>query len=125
MTNIEKVQKITDEYGQLHEEGCDLNSEDGSFDGCDCVMKALSEEVAELLTQQLTELRGKIEGMKIETTETKRIRLNLGQGNYSSLEDGADILVRKKEFENDENWREAFGYNKALSDIVIFIYSMK
>ena len=24
------IQNITDEYGQLHEEGCDLNSEDGS-----------------------------------------------------------------------------------------------
>jgi len=53
MTNIEKIQKITDEYGQLHEEGCEINDEGGSFDGCDCAMKSLSEEVAQLLTQQL------------------------------------------------------------------------
>ena len=56
---IDKVQKITDDYGQLHEEGCDLNSEDGSFDGCDCAMKSLSEEVAALLTQQRDELKEK------------------------------------------------------------------
>ena|SRR3990167_1706699 len=68
MTNfIEKVQKITDEYGQLHEEFCDLNNKDGSFDGCDCAMKFLSEEVAKLFTQQLDELKEKIEGVRVES----------------------------------------------------------
>lgn len=43
--DIEEIEKITDEYGQLHETDCDLNSEDGSFDGCTCAMKSLSNEV--------------------------------------------------------------------------------
>ena len=42
-----EIEKITDEYGQLHELNCALNDEGGSFDGCDCAMKSLVKELVE------------------------------------------------------------------------------
>lgn len=39
------LEKIAGDYGQLHEEQCDLNAEDGSVDGCDCAMSGLVSEV--------------------------------------------------------------------------------
>lgn len=47
----EEIDKITDDYGQLHEKDCDLNNEDGSFDGCTCAMKSLSNEVVSRLIE--------------------------------------------------------------------------
>lgn len=41
----DQLNGISDEYGQLHEEQCDLNSEDGSDDGCTCAMSGLVSEV--------------------------------------------------------------------------------
>jgi len=47
----EKIEEITDEYGALHEPDCDLNSENGSYDGCDCAMKGMIAEVARVFTE--------------------------------------------------------------------------
>lgn len=41
----ETIQKIYEDYGQLHEEGCELNDEGGSFDGCTCAVKTMVEEI--------------------------------------------------------------------------------
>ena len=46
----EKIQEIYEEYGQLHEEECELNDEDGSFDGCTCAVKVMVEEIVKLLS---------------------------------------------------------------------------
>lgn len=50
----ERMEEVTDEYGQLHEQGkklCELNYEGGSIDGCSCAMAGLTDEVT-LLAQQ-------------------------------------------------------------------------
>ena len=39
------IQEIYEDYGQLHEEGCELNYEGGSFDGCTCAVKSMVEEI--------------------------------------------------------------------------------
>ena len=55
MTNkqiIEELEKITDEYGQLHETNCDLNAEGGSYNGCNCAMKSLVKEIGQLFSDQ-------------------------------------------------------------------------
>lgn len=41
----DKIQKIYEDYGQLHEEGCELNDEGGSFDGCTCAVKTMVQEL--------------------------------------------------------------------------------
>jgi len=41
----DQLDSIAAEYGQLHEAQCDLNSEDGSDDGCTCAMSGLVSEV--------------------------------------------------------------------------------
>lgn len=69
-----ELEKITDEYGQLHEEKCDLNNEDGSFDGCDCAMKSLVKEVSDYfldcrfkaLDEQRKEFKKKLERIKLD-----------------------------------------------------------
>ena len=48
------MEKITDEYGQLHEENCALNDEGGSFDGCDCAMNSLVKEMANVIIEHLS-----------------------------------------------------------------------
>jgi antitoxin component HigA of HigAB toxin-antitoxin module len=53
------ITKITDEYGQLHEEECELNSEDGSYDGCTCAMKELGKDLTNLLESKRREWVGK------------------------------------------------------------------
>ena len=45
MTTREEIERITDEYGKLHEMSCSLNFEDGSDNGCDCDMKSLVNEL--------------------------------------------------------------------------------
>lgn len=45
----EEIEKITDDYGQLHKEECDLNSEGGSYEGCDCAMRGLVEQVVSFI----------------------------------------------------------------------------
>ena len=47
----DKIKQIYEEYGQLHEEGCELNYEGGSFDGCTCDVKSMVEELAVLFTE--------------------------------------------------------------------------
>lgn len=55
MDEVKKdIENITDEYGQLHEENCELNSEGGSFDGCTCAMKSLSDELVTRLIEFLS-----------------------------------------------------------------------
>jgi hypothetical protein len=49
----EDIEKITDDYGQLHEQNCSLNNEEGSDDGCDCAVK---EMVKEVITRIITYL---------------------------------------------------------------------
>ena len=43
----EEITAIASKYGQLHEENCGENNEDGSDDGCDCAMSELVNEIAE------------------------------------------------------------------------------
>lgn len=47
----DKIEKIYEDYGQIHEEKCELNFEDGSYDGCTCAVKDMVKELIELLTE--------------------------------------------------------------------------
>lgn len=49
----EKIQKIYEDYGQLHEEGCEINDEGGSFDGCSCAVKTMAEEIVSLMENEV------------------------------------------------------------------------
>ena len=40
-----KIVEIYEDYGLLHEKGCELNDEDGSFDGCTCAIKEMAQEI--------------------------------------------------------------------------------
>ncbi len=48
---MEEIKKIYEEYGQLHEEFCELNYENGSFDGCTCAVKTMVEDLVKHLTE--------------------------------------------------------------------------
>ena len=48
---MEEIKNIYEDYGQLHEEFCELNYEGGSFDGCTCAVKRMVEELVKLLTE--------------------------------------------------------------------------
>lgn len=52
---VKNVYEISDDYGQLHEENCELNDEGGSFDGCTCAMKSLMEEVRRFFESHIRE----------------------------------------------------------------------
>lgn len=47
-----KITKIYEDYGQLHEEGCELNDEGGSFDGCTCAVKSMVQEIITALKEE-------------------------------------------------------------------------
>jgi len=47
------INEIAGEYGQLHEEGCALNREGGSDDGCDCAVKEMVKEIVECLSYDM------------------------------------------------------------------------
>ena len=47
----EKIIEIYEEFGQIHEVGCELNLEGGSFDGCTCAVKPMVKEIVVLLTE--------------------------------------------------------------------------
>ena len=49
----EEIDTITEEYGQLHQD-CDLNEEDGSYDGCTCSMRFLVKEVVSRVVEHLS-----------------------------------------------------------------------
>ena len=52
-------------------------------------------------------------------THTVRVRLNLGQYKYSSLEDGADQEQLLPEYQMDDKlYEKTRGYNQALDDII-------
>lgn len=54
-----EIEELTDSYGQLHEDDCELVTlEDGSYDGCSCDMKHLTQAIQRLI--QEAELRGRI-----------------------------------------------------------------
>ena len=50
-----KIQEIYEDYGQLHEENCELNFEGGSFDGCTCAVKSMVEEILKEVEKQKIE----------------------------------------------------------------------
>ena len=50
-----KIQEIYEDYGQLHEENCELNFEGGSFDGCTCSVKSMVEEILKEVEKQKIE----------------------------------------------------------------------
>lgn len=41
----DKLKKIYEEYGQLHEDGCEINDEGGSWDGCTCAVRTMVNEI--------------------------------------------------------------------------------
>jgi len=51
MTLKEEIEAITDDYGQLHEDECDLHNEDGTEDGCTCAVKGMTREIVERMTE--------------------------------------------------------------------------
>jgi hypothetical protein len=53
---IKRLEKITDEYGTLHDESCDDNSENGSYDGCDCAMSEMVKEIAVSIQSLIEEI---------------------------------------------------------------------
>jgi len=77
--------------------------------GVDLVHQALAEE-RERVREGLGEMRK-------EVVVTKRVKRNLGQGNYSTLEDGADILIRNPKMTENEQ-EQGIGYNQALDDLL-------
>ena len=68
MTLKEQIEKITEDYGQLHEEGCDLNDENGSDYGCTCAVKAMVSNVSEAIIEYLSHdiCDNKIQGQREE-----------------------------------------------------------
>ncbi len=62
----ENIEKITDEYGQLHEEDCELNQEDGSDDGCTCAVKNMTEDIVRAVVEYVSH------DMKGETEEQRK-----------------------------------------------------
>lgn len=54
MTLYEKIEKITDDYGQLHTDDCPLNYEDGSDNGCECAVKSMTKEIVETVIEYLS-----------------------------------------------------------------------
>ncbi len=50
----ERITDITDDYGSMHEYDCDLNREDGSDDGCECLVKSMVDEVVESVIEFLS-----------------------------------------------------------------------
>jgi len=47
----EKLKKIYEEYGQIHEDYCGINDEGGSDDGCTCAVKTMVTEIVTELTR--------------------------------------------------------------------------
>ncbi len=101
-TEVE-IQKIYEDYGQLHEEYCEINREDGSDDGCNCAVKTMVEEC----TKKATE----IENLRwVEMAQAHR---------KHCTSEGNKILTRMMGKKNkpsevervDEDWKERF-YNK-------------
>lgn len=45
----EQIEEIYEDYGQIHERECDLNSED--CDGCNCAIKSMVMEMVKSLTE--------------------------------------------------------------------------
>ena len=79
----------------------------------------LIEFIDNLLSLQRQEMRKRMEGMRIKMTHTVRVRLNLGQYKYSSLEDGADQEQLLPEYQMDDKlYEKTRGYNQALDDII-------
>lgn len=50
----EEIDKITDEYGEVHGNKCALNNEGGSDDGCDCGVKPMVREVVSYIVNFLS-----------------------------------------------------------------------
>lgn len=50
----EKLKKIYEEYGQLHEEYCAINDEGGSDDGCTCAVKNMVSEIVTELVRYIS-----------------------------------------------------------------------
>ena len=50
----EKIIDVIGEYGSLHEYDCDVNKEYGDGDGCDCIIKNLTNEVVETVVEFLS-----------------------------------------------------------------------
>ena len=50
----EKVYAISDEYGQAHEDNCDLNLEGGSDDGCTCWINNMVDEITKMIVVYLS-----------------------------------------------------------------------
>lgn len=50
----DKIQKIIEDYGQLHEDNCELNHEGGSWDGCTCAVKNCADEIVEAVIEYLS-----------------------------------------------------------------------
>ena len=99
---IEEFEKITDEYGQLHEENCDLYTEDGSYDGCNCAMRNLVGELAVLsgTYAQSEYQRGKGDERKKHFKEVNSI---LNKYSKPIQEGGLDYVKAFEEMEKYEH----------------------
>jgi hypothetical protein len=55
MKNLrEKLTDILQDYGQIHEMECELNDEEGSFDGCTCSAKTMVNEIATAIIEHVS-----------------------------------------------------------------------
>ena len=46
-----ELAKIYEDYGQIHEEYCELNAEDGCDDGCTCAVKSMVKKTVEYIVE--------------------------------------------------------------------------
>jgi len=77
----------------------------------------LATAIHQAIAEDRERVREGLGEMRKEVVVTKRITIYLGQGNYSTLEDGADILIRNPKMTENEQ-EQGIGYNQALDDLL-------
>ncbi len=50
----ELIEQIIGDFGAIHEDNCDLNTEDGAFDGCDCAVNTVADDIIRATVEHLS-----------------------------------------------------------------------
>jgi len=74
------------------------------------ITKALQDTIKDTKKEVIGEIEKKLPKAK-KATVIQRVTRNLGAGNYSSLEDGADIRIKNPKL-SDEEFEQARGWNE-------------
>ena len=83
----------------------------------DRTLKFFTQSINRVEKAERERMRGRLSEMRKEVVVTKRVTRNLGQGNYSTLEDGGDIFIRNPKMTENEQ-EQGIGYNQALDDLI-------